>query len=137
MDKDTQEKMAELETYKMQLQQYHEQKTQISLNMQELMSAKATIENMKNAEKGAQVIIPIGGGTFIKGIIEDPKTVITSVGADIALTKDLDSAEKHIDKQIQFIEEGIKRLDEETEKIEKQAQDTYTKIETALAKQNR
>ncbi len=137
MDKDTQQKMAELETYKQQLEQLQQQKSQITLNVQELMSAKSTIEGMKSAKKGAEIIIPIGGGTFIKGSIEDPKTVITSVGADIALTKDVESAKKHLDGQIISIEEGIKKLDGEMLKIEKQAQEAYMKIETTLAKERK
>jgi len=59
MDKDTQQKMAELETYKKQLEQLQQQKSQITLNVQELMSAKSTIEGMKSAKKGAEIIIPV------------------------------------------------------------------------------
>ncbi len=134
MDENMQRKLAELETYKKQLQQYQQQKSQIMMGVQELMSAKATIDGIKGTKKGEEMIIPIGGGTFIRGTIEDTENVITSVGADIAVTKDIASAKKHIESQITLAEESAARLDNECQKIEMQAQDIYIKMETAMAK---
>ncbi|MFH1127321.1 MAG: prefoldin subunit alpha [archaeon] len=135
MDENVQRKMMELESYKSQMQQYQQQKSQVMMSVQELLSAKATIDSMKNAKKGTEMIIPIGGGTFIKGIIENPKAVIASIGADIAVTKDLLSAIKHIDEQVKSAEKGILKMDDEIHNIETKAQKIYMEIETAVAKE--
>ncbi|MCK5698239.1 MAG: prefoldin subunit alpha [Candidatus Aenigmarchaeota archaeon] len=134
MDKDMQGKMMELETFKGQLQQYQQQKSQIMMTVQEMMSAKATIDGIMDTKDGEEMIIPIGGGTFIRGTISDPKNVISSVGADIAVTKDVASAKKRIEEQIKSAEESVANLDSEMQKIEMQAQDIYIEMEAGMAK---
>lgn len=136
MNEEMQRKMSELESYKKMLQQYQQQKSQIMMGVQELVSAKSTIEGMKNIENGTEIIIPIGGGTFIKGRIDDPKSIITSVGADIALTKDVESAKEHIDAQIKAAEDSANKMDEELQNIEMQAQKVYMEIESSAAKED-
>jgi len=134
MDKDMQGKMMELETFKSQLQQYQQQKSQIMMTVQEMMSAKATIDGMKDAKDGEELVIPIGGGTFIRGTLSDAKNVVSSVGADIAVTKDAASAKKHIEAQIKSAEESVAQLDSEMQRIEKMAQDIYIEMEAGMAK---
>jgi len=134
MDKDMQGKMMELETFKAQLKQYQQQKSQIMMTVQEMMSAKATIDGIMDTKDGEEMIIPIGGGTFIRGTISDPKNVISSVGADIAVTKDVASAKKRIEEQIKSAEESVAKLDSEMQKIEMQAQDIYIEMEAGMAK---
>ena len=134
MDKDMQGKMMELETFKSQLQQYQQQKSQIMMTVQEMMSAKATIDGMKDAKDGEEMIIPIGGGTFIRGTLSDAKNVVSSVGADIAVTKDAASAKKHIEAQIKSAEESVAQLDSEMQRIEMQAQNIYIEMESSMAK---
>jgi len=134
MDKEMQRKMMELEAFKAQLQQYQQQKSQIMMTVQEMMSAKATIDGIMDTKDGEEMIIPIGGGTFIRGTISDPKNVISSVGADIAVTKDVASAKKRIEEQIKSAEESVAKLDSEMQKIEMQAQDIYIEMEAGMAK---
>ncbi len=134
MDKDMQGKMMELESFKTQLQQYQQQKSQIMMTVQEMMSAKATIDGIKDTKDGEEMIIPIGGGTFIRGIITDPKNVISSVGADIAVTKDALSAKASIEEQIKLAEENVAMLDSEMQKIEMRAQEIYVEMESGTAK---
>ncbi len=134
MDKDMQGKMMELETFKAQLQQYQQQKSQIMMTVQEMMSAKATIDGIRDAKDGEEMIIPIGGGTFIRGTITDAKNVISSVGADIAVTKDVASAKKSIEEHIKSAEESVAKLDSEMQRIEMQAQDIYIEMEAGMAK---
>ena len=134
MDKDMQGKMMELETFKSQLQQYQQQKSQIMMTVQEMMSAKATIDGIKDAKDGEEMVIPIGGGTFIRGTITDTKNVVASVGADIAVTKDVASARERIEEQIKSAEESVAQLDSEMQRIEMQAQNIYVEMEAGMAK---
>ncbi|RLG13792.1 MAG: prefoldin subunit alpha [Candidatus Nanohalarchaeota archaeon] len=134
IDKNMQGKMRELETFKSQLQQYQQQKSQIVMAVQEMMSAKATIDGIRDTKDGEEMIIPIGGGTFIRGTITDAKNVVTSVGADVAVTKDAASAKKHIEEQIKSAEESVAKLDSEMQKIEMQAQNIYIEMEAGMAK---
>lgn len=131
MDENVQSKMMEMESYRAQLQQYQMQKSQLMLNVQEFLNAKTTLEGIKNAKNGTEIMIPIGGGTFIKGKIEDTASVVTSVGADVAVTKDIEDAEKFIENQMKLGEEALMKIDAYLQAIEDRAACLYNEIESA------
>ena len=131
MDEDIQSKMMEMESYRSQLQQYQMQKSQIMLNVQELLNAKTTLEGIKSAKNGTEIMIPIGGGTFIKGKIEDTASVVTSVGADVAVTKNIEDAEKFIEKQLKLGEDTVMKIESYLQAIEDRAACLYNEIESA------
>ena len=131
MDENIQAKMMQIESYRSQLQQYQMQKSQMMLNIQELVSAKATLEGLKSAKKGSDIMIPIGGGTFIKGKIEDASAVVTSVGADVAVTKEIEDAEKFIEMQMNTGEQTVAKIDSYMQAIEDKAASIYNEIESA------
>ena len=131
MDEDIQSKMMEMESYRTQLQQYQMQKSQIMLNVQELLNARTTLEGIKSAKNGTEIMIPIGGGTFIKGKIEDTASVVTSVGADIAVTKNIEDAEKFLEKQLKLGEETVMKIESYMEALDNRAASLYNDIESA------
>ncbi len=131
MDENIQSKMVEMESYRAQLQQYQMQKSQIMLNVHELLNARTTLEGIKNAKNGTELMIPIGGGTFIKGKIEDTVSVVTSVGADVAVTKDIEDAEKFIENQMKLGEEALMKIDAYLQAIEDRAASLYNELESA------
>lgn len=52
----------------------------ISASLQNYMTTKATIENLKNIKEGEEILIPIGGSIIIKASISNTEKILTYVG---------------------------------------------------------
>jgi len=90
----------------------------ISASLQNYMTTKATIENLKNIKEGEEVLVPIGGSIIIKANIQKTDKILTYVGQDVVVEKDLEEANQFIEKIIQQHNEQIKYLNNELYKLD-------------------
>ncbi|MDQ1279132.1 MAG: prefoldin alpha subunit [Thermoproteota archaeon] len=66
----------------------------------ELQMANETIEGLKKEEVGAQILMPIGGGSYLKARLDDTKNLIVGIGADVSTERDVDSAQNDVGSRI-------------------------------------
>jgi len=62
----------------------------------ETQTAKQTLEGTKGSGKDAQLLIPIGSGSFVKAKLEDTERIIIGVGAGVCLEKTIDESIKDL-----------------------------------------
>ncbi|MFB0543259.1 MAG: prefoldin subunit alpha [Candidatus Bathyarchaeia archaeon] len=60
--------------------------------MAELRVAGTTLEELKKEEEGASLLLPVGGGSFIRAKLGDISNVIVEIGADVSVEMELDKA---------------------------------------------
>ncbi len=73
--------------------------TQIGLvnaSMNELQLANVALEGLKHEEQGADILVPLGGGAYLKAKIEDAERLIIGVGADVAVEKTVSEAQEDV-----------------------------------------
>ncbi|MDP7443822.1 MAG: hypothetical protein QGI87_05660, partial [Candidatus Bathyarchaeota archaeon] len=46
--------------------------------------AKTSIDSLKSGEKGDPILVPTGGGTFVKAKLGDLSTILITIGADVS-----------------------------------------------------
>ncbi|MEM2926355.1 MAG: prefoldin subunit alpha [Candidatus Bathyarchaeia archaeon] len=85
----------------------------IEASITESRMAAETLQGIKSEKKGAEVLVPIGGGSFIKARIEDNERVIVGIGADV-------SVEKTIDEAIKDFEDRLGDLEKTRQSVEQQ-----------------
>ena len=51
----------------------------------ELSISKQSLEAIKNAEEGSNILVPTGGGTFVHAKLGKMDTLIVNVGADVSV----------------------------------------------------
>jgi prefoldin alpha subunit len=83
---------------------------QLSNYLQDLSISKATLEGVKALKKGDEILVPIGGSTFVKARIEDVENVIVGTGANVSMGKK--------------IAEGISTMEERIDMTRSRIQDT-------------
>jgi prefoldin alpha subunit len=66
----------------------------------DLHIAQSTLQGIKDQKPGLQLLIPVGGNTYVKAKLDDPKTVIAGIGADVALEKGIDEAQESMNTQL-------------------------------------
>ncbi|MCD6380992.1 MAG: prefoldin subunit alpha [Candidatus Odinarchaeota archaeon] len=102
-----------LRLYESQAKVISEQLNLIELKINELTNAREFIENLKNMEEGHEVLLPIGGGIYIKARLADNSKVMMDLGANVIV---LDS----VDKIRGMVEEDIKKLNDSKNNLENQ-----------------
>jgi prefoldin alpha subunit len=85
----------------------------IEASMTESRMATETLLGIKSEKMGAEVLVPIGGGSFIKARIGDNERAIVGIGADV-------SVEKTIDEALKDFEERISELEKTRQSVEQQ-----------------
>ncbi|MCC7573343.1 MAG: prefoldin subunit alpha [Candidatus Methanofastidiosum sp.] len=94
----------------------------LSSHRNELALSKITLEGLKDAKEGNEILIPIGAGNFVKGTIGDVNTVITTLARDVTIEKG--------------IEETISKLDETLKEVEKNLGQNEATLQNISARMN-
>jgi len=92
----------------------------LSLGRNEFQAVKETIEELKKAEGEVEILVPIGAGSFLKGLITDKENAIVSVGAGYAVEKNLDDAITYLEERIKEYDEAIIKTQEALKNLETQ-----------------
>ncbi|ASJ03012.1 prefoldin subunit alpha [Thermococcus profundus] len=102
----------------------------LTLARNELTAVKETLEGLKNMEgEKLEILVPIGGGSFLKGIIEDKDNAIISMGAGYSAERPLDEAVELIEKRIKEYDDAIVKTQEGLKKLEAQLQSLAKKAQ--------
>ena len=111
------DKMSELiyrlRLYESQAKVISDQLNLIEFKINELINAREFIDNLKNMEEGHEVLLPIGGGIYIRARLADNSKVMMDLGANVIV---LDS----VDKIRGMVEEDIKKLNDSKNNLENQ-----------------
>lgn len=124
------------EQYKAQLDQLDTQMSYIQQAINEYNKSKITIDNISEKEKNSDVILPIGGGSYIDAKAKNPKKILFDVGAGYIIEKDADDAIKKIDSRIKELEKNMQKIGEIREKTENEATEVYQKAQKLYQEQN-
>ncbi len=122
-----------LEIQKEYIQGYKAQLAALDAHLQELKTAKETIQGYSKLAKDDEVLIPVGGGFFVPGSIRDTRTVISHVGANISVQESHTRAQERLEENIVKMESSRGRLSKELQSIEEQFASLSRKLEEAYA----
>ena len=124
--------IAQIEQYKEQINQLEMQSSYIQGAILDYNKAKMTLENLNNADKDNDVLIPIGGSTFINAKAADTSKVLFDIGSGIVTEKNYEDAIKKIDERIEDLQKTqesivsmVQKLQNEAEEISLKAQKIY------------
>jgi len=108
--------------------------SQAALN--DYTKAKLTLENLSKSTKEDDILIPIGGGTFIKGNLTENNKILTDIGAGIVTEKPLKDALAKVDERIKLMQDNRDKLINLAQKIQTEAAELSQKTQE-LMQQNR
>lgn len=93
----------------------------LTLAKNEFQAVKETLEGLKKIdEEKPEILVPIGAGSFLKGVILDKKRAIVSVGAGYAVEKNLEEAIGYLDARVKEYENAIEKTQEALKRLEVQ-----------------
>lgn len=108
----------------------------IDAAMTEMQVANSTIEGLRNESVDTDVLMPIGGGSYIRAKLADNEKLIVGIGADVAIEKtlpealesynirfsELQKARSALEQQIARVAARLEKGREELQKLAKEAE---------------
>ena len=108
----------------------------IEAAMTEMQVANSTIEGLRNESVDTDVLMPIGGGSYIRAKLADNEKLIVGIGADVAIEKtlpealesynirfsELQKARSALEQQIARVAARLEKGREELQKLAKEAE---------------
>ena len=107
----------------------------LTMGRNEFQAVKETLEGLKKVEdEKPEILVPIGAGSFLKGIIVDRENAIVSVGAGYAVEKSLDDAIAYLEERVKEYDEAIAKTQEGLKKLEAQLNELAKKAQALQSK---
>jgi len=110
-----QEILATARLYSQQKQAVERELEKLMMSLMELNNSVVTLKEVKPGES----LVPIGGGAFLKGTLED-KTTVIPIGAGYMKEYPIKEATEEVNKRIKLTENAIKKMRDELGKLDKE-----------------
>ncbi len=101
----------------------------------DLTVARSSIDALKEAEEGAPVLMPMGGGALVKARLGNLSRVIVDIGADVSIEMSLEEADQDFSRRLEDMEKASLSVQQQLEQIVAQMQihqDNLNRLSTSL-----
>jgi len=110
-----------IEYYKEQLNAMDMQMQYLQAAVADFQKAKLTVGQLHKAQDKSEILIPIGGGTFLNGVLTDKSKVLVDIGAGLITEKSAEDAVKKIDERIETLQQNQQKLSSMAQKLQQDA----------------
>jgi prefoldin alpha subunit len=123
-DEDLAKYMALIEQYKEQMSSLEMQSQYVQATITDYNKAKMTLEHLSNTDKGTEILLPIGGSTYIDATTKNTSKVLFDIGGGLVTEKTSEDAIKKIDERV----EGLQKTQEKLLSIMQNLQNEATEV---------
>ena len=134
-DEELSKYMALIDYYKEQLNALEMQFSYVQAAIADYTKAKMTVEKLNNAEKDTEILLPIGGSTFIDAKAKDPSKVLFDIGSGIVTEKTAEDAITKIDKRIEDLQQTQEKLSSMIQQMQADATEVSNKAQQLFSDQ--
>lgn len=106
----------------------------INTGLTELRLAGSGLEGLKSEAQGSSILVPIGGGSYVKAEVSDAEKVIVGVGAGVAIEKTVEEAKESVGKQLAELEKVQLTIQQQLLQVIQRMEDIRTKVNALSSK---
>jgi prefoldin alpha subunit len=121
-----------IENYKEQLNSLDMQYSYLQAAIADYNKAKITLEQLIKADDGTEVLLPIGGSTFVNATAKSTSKVLFDIGGGIVTEKTSEDAIKKIDKRIESLQQTQEKLSSMAQQLQTEATQISDKAQRLL-----
>lgn len=106
--------------------------------LREIGFSRLTTQGLESLKENDEIMVPIGGGSYLLAKIADTSKVIVGVGANVAIEKTGKEALDYIDRQVDelgrsrsSLQEQLSQIVDRMEKLRTEAQQLSSSLEEA------
>ena len=111
------------------IKQLQKQLEVLTNHLVEMHSTSSSLDDLDKIKKDKEMFVPISSGIFAKGTISNTSELLVNVGANVVVSKDIASAKKLIQHQIDEMKKVHKRMVEELEKMAQKASELEVQLQ--------
>jgi len=100
----------------------------------DLTYANMTLEGLEKQKENAELLVPIGGNSYIKARLETPDKVTVGIGAGISVEKTLQEAKEIIRKRLEDLEKSRASLQQQFSQVVDRINEDRERFEELAAK---
>ncbi|MGQ0535722.1 MAG: prefoldin subunit alpha [Methanobacteriota archaeon] len=119
---DVEAAFAELESRRAELGAIEQNRAAVADAAEEALRGKSTLDAVKGAAPGEELLVPVGAGTFVFATLKDNKTVLSGIGSGLSLERGLDDAVKTLEERLQMLQSTEDRLAKESARLQSEIQ---------------
>jgi prefoldin alpha subunit len=95
-----------------------QQRLQVVLaSVSELRVAKQSLDDLKTVKKGSNLLVPVGGATFINASLGDLDKVVMGIGSDVSVEMSLEDALKDVNERLEEMEKAQGSIEQQLGQI--------------------
>lgn len=99
----------------------------------DLTYANMTLEGLEKQEENVELLIPIGGNSYIKARLETPDKVTVGIGAGVSVEKTLQEAKDIIKKRLEEMEKSRASLQQQFSQVVERINEDRARFEELAA----
>jgi prefoldin alpha subunit len=126
-----------IEYYKQQLESIDIQLQYLQSTLADYQRAKITVGQLNTVDDNSELLIPVGAGTFVNGSLKNTSNVLIGVGAGIVIEKTVDEAVIKLEERIKRIQENLEKMVSLGQKIQSDAEELSHKTQQMMEETQR
>jgi prefoldin alpha subunit len=104
--------LATLEMYRAQTESLMEQQQIIQFSLEEYTRARETLGKWKDAAPEAELLVPVGGNSFVYAKVADNQRALVGIGSGVTVERSIEEAIKTLDVRTNELSEAAKKVNE-------------------------
>lgn len=120
-EEEMQQKYMELQMMSRHIKAAQQQLEGIDEQIGSMGNLVTELDNLKEAKEGSEMLSPIGEGIFVRSKLADNNQLIVNVGANVAVTKNVDEAKQLLKTRIEQGQRHKERMITEVENMIEEA----------------
>lgn len=125
----------EYEYYRAQTEALKRNMDLINTSLAELEIVGKSLDEIKKLGKQNEILIPIGGDSFVKASIVDTERILINLGAGVVAKKDISNAKGDFEQRIKELEQVRGELAERWRAVSSKLEELAPKVQEIIASQ--
>lgn len=125
----------EYEYYRAQAEALKRNMDLINTSLAELEVIGKSLDEIKKLGKQNEILVPIGGDSFVKASIVDTEKILVGLGAGVVAEKDISNAKCNFEQRIKELEQVRGELAERWRAVSSKLEELAPKIQEIIASQ--
>jgi prefoldin alpha subunit len=99
----------------------------------DLSYAKMSLEGLEKEKENAEILVPIGGGSYVKTRLDSVEKVIVSIGSGVSVEKQLPEAKAVLKERLDELEKSAVAAQQQFAQIAERINSGRSRLETLLS----
>ncbi len=124
----------ELRYYEQTAEALQQRLTMMNAAMTDLTYASLTLESIEKEKENAEMMVPIGGSSYINVKLANPDKVIVGMGAGVSVEKTLPEAKDIVKQRVDELDKTKGQMQQQLSQIVERINQGRTQMESLLAR---